>query len=951
MLTYIVMRWLFIGIVASVGVSSAYLSYLTDNTPLYSTLVFLSIAALLMLQGHYHNRVKRSINTLVRQQDGNFEKGDVLAYLDQLIANDSSNPLRPDLDIHEILTGADLGYWCWYPQTNKLEVNETWLKQLGLNEQDFGGTSEDWSRRLHPKDAAISEQLLTKQSDNLKPFRAEFRLRHQKGHWVWLASAGSVVRHDKHGKAVKICGTHQVIDRRKRQQVALIERNRVLEKLATGAEFSVILDSLVHYIEELIPEVRGSLLLIDQDKQQLVLGAAPRLPDFYNQAVAGVTIGEGVGSCGTAAHRGETVICSDIQNHPFWQDFSELAQRAKLAACWSEPVKNGRGEVLASLAVYSNSPREPSMEELHRMTEVAHLASIAIESKQREIKLRQTSAVFDNASEGMIITDENTQIIAVNEAFTAITGYSEADIMGLTPAALQSGRQDKAFYRELWRSIQEHGFWRGEIWNRRKDGTIYPEWLSISRVINDSGEVINYVASFSDITPLKNTEQRLQYMAHHDSLTGLPNRDLFNLRLEQAIEKTKQQNHKLAVLFIDLDNFKHINDSLGHDVGDEVLRTLAERLNIAQSTHNTIARLGGDEFAIVMEGINSAQQASDLARQVLLAVNPEIKLSSHRFSLGVSIGISIFPEDGSSPVELLRNADSAMYHAKANGRNQFYHYTQDLTDNAFERMFLEHDLRKAIANNEFTVLYQPKFSLSDGSLCGAEALVRWQHPELGLVPPDTFIPLAEETGLVVPLGLAVLRLACRDVAAWHRDGHNPGRVSINLAGKQLRGPNIVTQIALIIAETGCNPEWLELEITESFIMSEAENSIEKLQDIRDMGIRLAIDDFGTGYSSLSYLKRLPIDVLKIDRSFVQGVPDDEEDCAIIQAITALAKSLDLSLIAEGVENDQQAAFLQSIGCNEVQGFHYAMPMAKDVLTKRYFSRHGHNQSPCLLISQ
>ena len=429
-------------------------------------------------------------------------------------------------------------------------------------------------------------------------------------------------------------------------------------------------------------------------------------------------------------------------------------------------------------------------------------------------------------------------------------------------------------------------------------------------------------------------KNELHLQANYDSLTGLANRDLFNDRLEQAIEKSKRNSTKMALLFIDLDHFKEINDSPGHKVGDEVLKVVTERFNKTIRREDTLARLGGDEFTVIIENLHQGQDASLLANKILKVLKKPISINNNEFYVLSSIGISIYPDDGSSPANLLKYADAAMYRAKDDGRNNFQYYCSEMTELAFERVAMESSLRTALKNEEFVVYYQPQVDGKSNRLIGMEALVRWEHPSMGLVLPTKFIPLAESTGLIVELDRFVMKSTMTQISKWYKDGLNPGTLSMNLSVIQLQQKDFLTMFSKLIVETRCKPEWLELEVTESQIMKNPQEAIKILNNINDIGVKLAIDDFGTGYSSLSYLKKLPIHKLKIDRSFVKDLPDDEEDIAITKAVIALAKSLNLKIIAEGVETEEQKEFLIENGCESIQGYFYAKPMTSSDMQER-----------------
>ncbi|MET1077166.1 MAG: EAL domain-containing protein [Pseudomonas sp.] len=548
------------------------------------------------------------------------------------------------------------------------------------------------------------------------------------------------------------------------------------------------------------------------------------------------------------------------------------------------------------------------------------------ERQQMQEKLLQAATVFESTAEGVMITDLAQRITAVNRAFSEITGYSEAEALGQSPRLLASGQHDSAFYAAMWHRLAAEGHWQGEIWNRRKNGEAYPEWLTINAVKNGKGAVSHFVGVFADISTLKQAQARLDHQAHHDPLTGLPNRLLFENRLRSTLNDAQAGDCQGAVLFLDLDRFKHINDSLGHPVGDLLLKSIAKRLREQLRDIDTVARLGGDEFIILLPGLHQKQDAELIASKLLTSFNLPFQSGEHDFFISVSIGISLFPEDGLDVATLVKNADAAMYRSKARGRNRVEFYTCDLTTQASERMALENELRRALERNELSLHYQPKLALHDHRLVGAEALVRWRHPVFGEVTPERFIPLAEENGLILPLGDWVLQEACRQMGDWQRQYVTFGPLSINLAGAQLRQSHLVGRIRQLLEDAGLTPDQLQLEITENFIMSQTEEALGILHELKALGVQLAIDDFGTGYSSLSYLKRLPLDILKIDQSFVRGLPEDHHDAAITRAIIALGRSMQLTVIAEGVETLSQQQFLAAEGCEQIQGYLISRPL-------------------------
>ena len=543
------------------------------------------------------------------------------------------------------------------------------------------------------------------------------------------------------------------------------------------------------------------------------------------------------------------------------------------------------------------------------------------EQQQADERLRLNAAMIKSIRDAVIVSDLCPKIVAVNPAFSDITGYRADEVLGKNPSILQSGRHDRAFYRALWEELREQGCWQGEIWNRRSNGEIYPEWISISTVHDEHGQPTHYVAVATDISQLKENEAQLERLAHYDPLTGLPNRLLLVSRIERAVEHAQRYHTRVAVLYIDLDRFKTVNDSLGHPAGDELLTAVASRLHERLRGEDSLGRLGGDELLVVLEELREPKGAAQVARDILEAMTEPYLLSSGQsIYMGASIGISLYPDDSSDASELIRNADTAMYQAKAQGRASYHFYTNALTQAANERLDLEIRLRHALEQEQFFLHYQPLIRVTDGRILGVEALVRWQPPGEAVIPPGRFIPVAEESGLIVPLGEWVLRTACAQARSWLDRGRSPGVLAVNLTVQELHRPGIAERVGTILRDTGLPPERLELEITETGLMRQDERAEGILNTLKGLGVRLAIDDFGTGYSSLAYLKRFAIDKLKIDRSFIRDIPEDHNDKELTATIVAMAHNLGLEVLAEGVETEAQLAFLRELGCDSFQGF-------------------------------
>ena len=548
------------------------------------------------------------------------------------------------------------------------------------------------------------------------------------------------------------------------------------------------------------------------------------------------------------------------------------------------------------------------------------------DKKKAEESALLWAKVLEDSAEGIVITDADRRILTVNKAFSTLTGYSPQEIIGADPRILKSGRHDAAFYHVLWRTIRESGQWQGEIWNRKKNGELYLEWLSITAVRNAEGQLTHYVGIFSDITERKESADRIQFLASHDSLTALPNRLLMNDLIRQAVAASRRKETMLALLFLDLDRFKTINDSLGHSVGDGLLQRVAERLTDCVREGDTVARLGGDEFLVMLPELTRSPDAAVVADKIITAMRAQVVVDGHELTITASIGISIYPHDGADVATLIKNADAAMYHAKERGRNNYQFFTPDMNARAFESLSMEMSLRGALERSEFTLHYQPQVDTGSGRIVGVEALIRWQHRDLGSVSPARFIPVAEEHGLIVSIGEWVLRSACSQVRRWLDEGLPAVPVAVNMSAVQFRQSDLAKRVAAILAECGIAPRYLELELTESIIMREAEQAIAVLQELSQMGVSLSIDDFGTGYSSLSYLRRFPIHKLKIDRSFVSDITTNPDAAAIATAIIGMGRSLKLRVIAEGVETAEQLAFLQSHQCDELQGFLLGRPI-------------------------
>jgi len=548
-----------------------------------------------------------------------------------------------------------------------------------------------------------------------------------------------------------------------------------------------------------------------------------------------------------------------------------------------------------------------------------------VQRTRNEAELKLAASVFHNTMDGVMILDPARCIVSINPAFTDITGFGAEHVVGRSADMLRCERQGLDFYREMWRTLEREGRWCGELWNQRRAGEPFLAWLNIVMVPGPAGRPERYVSVFHDITEVRLNEERIRHLAFHDALTGLPNQSLLHDRLEQAISAARRDRTRLGVMFIDLDRFKAVNDSFGHDSGNALLKTLADRLRACVRESDTVARMGGDEFVVLLRDVEEPPNFGLVAQKIIARLSMPVTLDEHAMQVGASIGIACFPDDGLSLVDLMKHADAAMYSAKEAGRGTYRFFQPSMTDKAVQRLQLEMQLRNATQNGELELFYQPQVSLESGALRGVEALVRWRHPQLGLLPPGEFIALAETTGIINEIGDWVVLEACRQSHAWFLQGLGRIKISVNVSARQLQRQDFVDDILQAAKQHEVPPSDLEIELTESVLMINPQETSIVLGRLRDAGVVIAVDDFGTGYSSLAYLRRLPIDVLKIDRSFVMNVDRDEGDAQVVKLVLAFGQALKLDIVAEGVETQSQAQFLRDCGCKTAQGYLYSRP--------------------------
>ncbi|MES2949308.1 MAG: EAL domain-containing protein [Pseudomonadota bacterium] len=737
---------------------------------------------------------------------------------------------------------------------------------------------------------------------------------------------------DLQGNHMGLVGVMADITDRKRADQRQQHHNRVLQLLADKAPLATVLDAMVREVEAINPSMLCSILLLDADGKHLHHGAAPSLPILFTQALDGTAIGPQVGSCGTSAFTGERVVVEDIASSPLWTPYAELACQAGLAACWSQPILSAQGRVLGTFAIYHRQPCRPEPEDLLLIEEEARLAALAIEKSGADARLQLAASVFSHAREGIIISDAAGHIVEVNDMFSFITGYSREEAVGQKPRSLlNSGRHGNDFYAARKRELDAHGFWSGEVWNRRKNGEIFAEMLAISVVHDAAGKACNYVALFTDITPMKEHQRQLEHIAHFDALTSLPNRVLLADRMQQALTQSQRRGRSVAVVYLDLDGFKAVNDQHGHGVGDELLVALARRMKVALRDGDTLARIGGDEFVAVLVDLDHVKDAEPILERLLLAAANPVQLGDYSLQVSASIGVTSYPQDGSDVDLLLRHADQAMYVAKQAGKNR-YHLFDVAQDTAVktQRESLQH-ISRALAQQEFVLYYQPKVNMRTGATTGAEALIRWQHPERGLLAPAAFLPIIENHPISVALGEWVIDSALTQMAQWKAEGLDLA-VSVNIGARQLQQDNFAARLTQLLARhPGVAPRQLELEILETSALEDLAQVFQSILACQALGVRFALDDFGTGYSSLTHLRHLPAEVIKIDQSFVRDMLDDSDDLAIVTGVIGLAAAFRRDVIAEGVETTAHGTQLLLLGCEMAQGFGIARPMpAADV---------------------
>jgi diguanylate cyclase (GGDEF)-like protein/PAS domain S-box-containing protein len=704
--------------------------------------------------------------------------------------------------------------------------------------------------------------------------------------------------------------------------------------LVEYAPLKTILSELVLLIEEQQPNALCSVLLLSEDKEHLIEGAAPSLPKFYREATDGVAIGDGVGSCGTAVFREERIIVSDIATHKYWADFKALALEANLRACWSEPILSSHREVLGTFAIYYNEVRKPSAKDIAIIGDAARIAGIAIERERTEKAQQLTASIYNNLPYAIVITNDAFQILSTNPSFERITGYAQEDVEGLEPFMLMSPNKSSEHYRHELSLLKEKESKKEEIISQKKNGEDYFLEQTITVLRNTTGQIEKYIWLFDDISERKKAQTIIQHQANYDLLTDLPNRNLLLERLNWAMKLSERNHGSFGLVILGLDHFKEINDILGHEVGDQLLIEVAKRLKTLVQSSDTIARLGGDEFAIVISSVSDGYDLEVLVNNLIESICQPYDLASAHEScfITTSVGIAVYPNDGTELEQLFRAADQAMYSAKEQGRNCFSFFTEGMQQKADSQARLHKELKHALLNNELELHYQPILNLHTNQLDKAECLIRWNHPERGMISPAQFIPVAEKTGLIKELGVWIREEACKQIKRCIADGLSI-RFSVNVSTLEFWSGELVNSILESMERYSVIAEYLTVEITESLFMKNQQEIILALSNLRTLGVRISIDDFGTGYSSLSYLGSFPLDELKIDRSFVDGIEAEERKQSLVNAMITLSHKLGMKVVAEGIETQSQLELLTKSGCDYAQGFLFSKPLNTTDFTK------------------
>ena len=777
---------------------------------------------------------------------------------------------------------------------------------------------------IHPDDLAGVRINAAAEVATGRQIVRRYRFRCASGRHVWVESIARVMPSEQKQSPELIVTTRE-IDQRQRQEALANMRRNALEMLAAGAVLEDILGSIAGVVSRLGEDLPCCILCLNAPARALLVGGHAGLGASFLHAFAHAARADEVAGPGAAAWRGEALRIDDLAVGGGHLPAHTALCDEGLAAAWILPLKSLDGALLGAFAVFRRHPGFFAADD-EIVSNALSLAALAIEHRRTQADLHLAASVYKAIGEAVMVTDAENHISAVNTAFTRTTGYTLEEVIGRDPGMLSSGRQDKQFYRRMWDALLLYGRWQGQIWNRRKNGEEYAEWLTISSIYDERGNLLRRVALFSDITDQKLAEETIWRQANYDSLTQLPNRRLFRDRLQQEMQKTERAGSILALLFLDLDRFKEVNDTLGHDAGDALLVEAAARIRACVRASDTVARLGGDEFTVIMSDVTEPDRVGDVANEIVHKLARPFALGDEQAYVSASVGITLFPADASEVDALIKHADQAMYVAKNSGRNRFSYFTPETQLAAQQRLRLVRDLRTAITDGEFSVFLQPIVDLQDGGLVKLEALLRWQHPLRGWVPPGEFIAVAEGAGLIGDIGDFVFHEVTRVARAWRDEcGGSVPAIGINLSPAQLTDPGLCARWESRLRELDLPGEAVVVEVTEGLLLADDAQASAPLACLRAAGMEVAIDDFGTGYSALSYLKRFSVDYLKIALEFIRDMASDPRDQALIEAIIAMAHKLGIKVVAEGVETEEERQLLIAAGCDYAQGYLFARP--------------------------
>ncbi len=764
-----------------------------------------------------------------------------------------------------------------------------------------------------------------------------FQINGLKGTQRWVETQ-AVPLIDSISKKVNVLAVTRDITKRKRAEQNQQAYNNVRELLMTNTPLKKILAVIIQTVEQNHPPLLASVMLTNTLATQLVSDISPSLPAFFTREILG-TAGHLIDRPDLPAlFSPQRQLVSAIQTATTWQCYPPLANQTQLVACWSEPIKNSKEHLIGILAFYYPYQANPRADDLALLQDTAYFIGTTIERSYHNDEQKIAQLVYQNSTEAMTVTDAQGIILNVNQAFTALTGYTLDEVVGKSTRILSSGKQDQGFYQAMWQAIHSTGHWQGEIINRRKNGDLYTEWLTINSIFNEDGTVDRRVALFSDITLKKESEHLIWKQANFDLLTNLPNRRMFQDRLEQEIKKSYREKVFLALLIIDLDRFKEVNEALGHEIGDMLLKKAAYRLVCCVSASDTVARLGGDEFTIILTDLYSLPHVDVVAQAILESFSQPFQLENEIAYISASIGIAIYPDDAIEVGDLLKSADQAMYAAKNQGRNRYSYFAPFMQEAAKVRMRIATDLRSALTQNQFRLFYQPIVALESGKITKAEALIRWQHPLHGLISPASFIPIAEETDMILKIGNWVFEQAACQVLAWRKRYDATFQISVNKSPAQFQSVQNNHQAWFAyLDKIGLPGDGVVIEITEGLLMDTSDSVVAQLIEFRHAGMQVSLDDFGTGYSSLSYLKKFNIDYLKIDQSFVRTMQENSNDLALCEAIIVMAHKLGIKVIAEGIETIEQRDLLRNAGCDYGQGYLFSHPLSAEEFEKFFYT--------------